>query len=638
MAYSCILHTEYENHTKGDFAVKEAQMMIETQKRTRRRVTEADFTDEEVKYDFVSDDADNEMSREEFDRLISDGMTSFREGEPITGTIIEKSDEYVVVDVGFKSEGVIPLYEFGSEASKINVGDETEVLLERTEDKNGRLVLSKDKANKIRVWDDIAEKFDNDEVVEGVVTSKIKGGLTVDIGLKAFLPGSQIDLRPIKYLDRLIGETYQFKIIKMNKKRGNIVLSRRILLEDERKVTKDATLGNLEEGKLIEGIVKNITDYGAFIDLGGVDGLLHITDMSWGRVNHPSELFSIGDSVKVMVLKFDRETERVSLGLKQTTPDPWANAADKYSQGSKVTGKVVSIADYGAFVELEEGIEGLVHITEMTWNKHVRHPAKVVNIEDEVEAVVLSLDREKKRISLGMKQLESNPWDGIEERYPVNSTIEGRVRNLADFGAFVELEEGVDGLIHISDMSWTQKIKHPSEIIKKKDKVKCIVLSVDKDNERLSLGLKQLDQDPWEAIEERYPVGAEVKCNIVKVTNFGAFAEIESGIEGLIHVSQLSTNRVANPRKAVRVGQEVTAKVIKVDRANRKIGLSIKAFLEELSPEEVERELKAMEELAAMPDDDMESADESVEVDDAVVSEDSADPVDTEEATDQNKE
>ncbi len=612
--------------------------MIETQKRTRRRVTEADFTDEEVKYDFVSDDADNEMSREEFDRLISDGMTSFREGEPITGTIIEKSDEYVVVDVGFKSEGVIPLYEFGSEASKINVGDETEVLLERTEDKNGRLVLSKDKANKIRVWDDIAEKFDNDEVVEGVVTSKIKGGLTVDIGLKAFLPGSQIDLRPIKYLDRLIGETYQFKIIKMNKKRGNIVLSRRILLEDERKVTKDATLGNLEEGKLIEGIVKNITDYGAFIDLGGVDGLLHITDMSWGRVNHPSELFSIGDSVKVMVLKFDRETERVSLGLKQTTPDPWANAADKYSQGSKVTGKVVSIADYGAFVELEEGIEGLVHITEMTWNKHVRHPAKVVNIEDEVEAVVLSLDREKKRISLGMKQLESNPWDGIEERYPVNSTIEGRVRNLADFGAFVELEEGVDGLIHISDMSWTQKIKHPSEIIKKKDKVKCIVLSVDKDNERLSLGLKQLDQDPWEAIEERYPVGAEVKCNIVKVTNFGAFAEIESGIEGLIHVSQLSTNRVANPRKAVRVGQEVTAKVIKVDRANRKIGLSIKAFLEELSPEEVERELKAMEELAAMPDDDMESADESVEVDDAVVSEDSADPVDTEEATDQNKE
>ncbi|MGK7346629.1 MAG: 30S ribosomal protein S1 [Candidatus Nitrospinota bacterium M3_3B_026] len=547
-----------------------------------------------------------DISADEFEKLVNENMGEFREGETITGRIVDKTPNHVVVDVGFKSEGLIPIQEFGVEAESLEVGDEVEVYLESAEDSDGMLVLSKEKANKIRVWEEIAEKYEKNEVVEGVVTSKIKGGLTVDIGLKAFLPGSQIDLRPIKHLDKLIGERFEFRIIKMNKKRGNIVLSRRVLLEEERKITKEATLSKLEEGKIIEGVVKNITEYGAFIDLGGIDGLLHITDMSWGRVSHPSEMFSIGDTVKVMVLKFDKETERVSLGYKQTTPDPWENAEEKYKPGSRVKGRVVSLADYGAFVELEEGVEGLVHISEMSWNKHIRHPAKLVNIGDEVEAVVLSIDIERKRISLGIKQTEPNPWDNIEEKYPVNSAVEGVVRNLADFGAFVELEEGVDGLIHISDMSWSQKIKHPSEVLKKRDKVKCVVLSVDRESERVSLGLKQLEQDPWENVEERYPVGEEVKCVIVKVTNFGAFAEIEGGIEGLIHVSQLSTNRVANPRKAVRVGQEVTAKVIKVDLQNRKIGLSIKAFLEGLSPEDVEKELKAMEEAAAQVDEEEE--------------------------------
>lgn len=583
--------------------------MTSSGKTMRRRVTSDDFADADLPAEQISSKGQGEISWEEFDVLITNKMENFREGESVMGTVIDKTNDYMIVDIGFKSEGSIPIAEFGSQASEINVGDEVEVFLESAENSDGALVLSKDKANKARVWDEISKKYDKDETVEGIITSKIKGGLTVDIGLKAFLPGSQIDIRPIKNLDKMIGETHSFKIIKMNKKRGNIVLSRRVMLEEERKVNKESTLENLVEGKIIEGIVKNITEYGAFIDLGGVDGLLHITDMSWGRVSHPSEMFSIGDSVKVLVLKFDKVTERVSLGLKQTTQDPWALAEEKYKPDTRINGKVVSIADYGAFVELEEGIEGLVHITEMTWNKHIRHPAKIVNLGDQVEAVVLSIDREKKRISLGMKQMETNPWENIEEKYPVNTPVEGRVRNLADFGAFVELEEGVDGLIHISDMSWTEKIKHPSEIIKKKDKIRCIVLSVDKENERLSLGLKQLEQDPWEAVEDRYSVGSDVKCKIVKVTNFGAFAEIQSGIEGLIHVSQLSTNRVANPRKAVRVDQEVTAKVIKVDLQNRKIGLSIKAFLEGLTPEEVEKELRAMEESANASSDD-ETADD----------------------------
>ncbi|MBI4829131.1 MAG: 30S ribosomal protein S1 [Nitrospinae bacterium] len=559
------------------------------------RITESDFADSGVALETAAAGS----AREEYEALIDASVGSFKQGEVTRGVISARLADTVVVDIGFKSEGVIALAEFGRRAADLKVGDEVEVLLEKSEDNEGMVVLSKEKADRIRVWDEMAKRYENDDVIDGTILSKIKGGLTVDIGLKAFLPGSQIDLRPIKNLDRLIGERLKFKIIKMNKKRGNIVLSRRVLLEEERKVTKENTLAQLREGAMVEGIVKNITEYGAFIDLGGIDGLLHITDMSWGRVNHPSEMFNIGDTVKVIVLKFDKETERVSLGYKQGTPDPWSAAEGRYPAGARVTGKVVSIADYGAFVELEEGIEGLVHISEMTWNKHIRHPGKLVNVGDQVEAVVLALDREKKRISLGMKQIQANPWEEIEKKYPTGALVEGRVRNVAEFGAFVELEEGVDGLIHISDMSCTQKIKHPSEVLKKRDKVRCMVLSIDKENERLSLGLKQLEKDPWEEVEGKFPVGVDVKCKIVKITNFGAFAEIESGVEGLIHVSQLSTNKVTNPRKAVRVDQEITAKVIKVDLPNRKIGLSIKAFLEGLSPEEVERELRAMEEAAA---------------------------------------
>jgi len=568
------------------------------------RVTQDDYIDEDQVDDNSETISQEAESKSEFETLIDESLLSFKQGEITTGTIVSKSDDLVIVDIGFKSEGVIQISEFGRRAIDLKVGDQVDVLLEKNEDAEGRVVLSKEKADKIRVWENMAKKYEDDEIIEGVVISKIKGGVTVDIGLKAFLPGSQIDLRPIKNLDRLIGESFKFKIIKMNKKRGNIVLSRRILLEEERKINKESTLAQLKEGSMVEGIVKNITDYGAFIDLGGIDGLLHITDMSWGRVNHPSEIFSIGDTVNIMVLKFDKETERVSLGFKQTTPDPWSVAKEKYKPETQVSGKVVSITDYGAFVELEEGIEGLVHISEMTWNKHIRHPAKLVGIDEMVEAVVLAIDIEKKRISLGMKQLGENPWESIEAKYPVNTVVEGRVRNVAEFGAFVELEEGVDGLIHVSDMSWVQKIRHPSEILKKRDKVRCIVLNIDKESERLSLGLKQLEKDPWDEVEEKYPVGAEVKCKVVKITNFGAFAEIENGIEGLIHVSQLSTNKVVNPRTAVRVDQKVTAKVIKVDLPNRKIGLSVKAFLEGLSPEDVESELREMEENAAIGEDE----------------------------------
>jgi small subunit ribosomal protein S1 len=570
-----------------------------------KRVSDSDFVD-------AAEAASQETAERasDFGTMLEESSEPYKEGTLVIGRVVRKSGDIVVIDVGFKSEGAVPLHEFGAQGVDLVVGDEVEVLLESVEDADGSLVLSKERANKIRIWDKMAERFDADETVEGVILNKIKGGLSVDIGLKAFLPGSQVDLRPIKYLEKLIGEKFHFKIIKMNKKRGNIVLSRRVLLEEERKVSKEQALSTLQEGKVVEGIVKNITDYGAFIDLGGIDGLLHITDMSWGRVNHPSEMFAIGDTVKVMVLKFDRETERVSLGLKQTTPDPWIDAEKKYPPATRVSGRVVSIADYGAFVELQEGIEGLVHISEMTWNKNIRHPNKLVSVGDAVEAVVLSIDTEKKRISLGMKQIQENPWDRIDEKYPVGAIVEGRVRNLADFGAFVELEEGVDGLIHISDMSWTQKIKHPSEVVKKRDKIKCMVLAVDKDQERLSLGLKQLEKDPWDGVDARYPLSADIKCIVTKVTNFGAFAELEEGVEGLIHVSQLSTSRVASPRKAVRVGQEVTAKVIKVDATSRKIGLSIKAFLEGLSPEEVERELAAMEEAAALAGDDEDYGDD----------------------------
>ncbi len=562
---------------------------------------------------FDLDDMEEELSAEEkaahqeMEAYFEKSLKNFREGEIIIGRVLGLAKGMVTVDVGFKSEGLINLNEFPEAEKDLQIGDEIEVFLERVEDNNGIVVLSKEKANKIKIWEKLVKAFEAEEIIEGIVVAKAKGGLTVDIGLKAFLPGSQIDLRPVRNLEKLINEKFQMKIIKMNKKRGNIVLSRRILLEEERKQARAGTLDKMEEGNQVEGIVKNITDYGVFVDLGGIDGLLHITDMSWGRVNHPSEMFSIGDKVTVMVLKYDKEKERVSLGLKQITPDPWVDVDKKYPVKTRISGKVVSITDYGAFVELEKGIEGLVHVSEMSWSRHVKHPSKMVSIGDTVDAVVLTLDKEKKRISLGMKQIEPNPWDSIEEKYPIGTEVEGLVRNLTDFGAFVELEDGVDGLIHISDLSWNKKIKHPSEVLKKKDLVKAAVLNIDKEACRISLGIKQLQADPWENIPDQYPIGKEVTGTIIKVTGFGAFAEFDDGLEGLIHVSQLSSEKVTHPEKVVKVGDEITAKVIKVDTTSKKIGLSIKAYTENLDPSQIDLEEVQLD----IPAEDEESKPES---------------------------
>ena len=542
--------------------------------------------------DDIEDDlsAEEKAAHQEMEAYFEKSLKNFREGEIIIGRVLGLAKGMVTVDVGFKSEGLINLNEFPEAEKDLQIGDEIEVFLERVEDNNGIVVLSKEKANKIKIWEKLVKAFEAEEIIEGIVVAKAKGGLTVDIGLKAFLPGSQIDLRPVRNLEKLINEKFQMKIIKMNKKRGNIVLSRRILLEEERKLARAGTLTKMEEGNQVDGIVKNITDYGVFVDLGGIDGLLHITDMSWGRVNHPSEMFSIGDKVTVMVLKYDKEKERVYLGLKQITPDPWVDVDNKYPVKTRISGKVVSITDYGAFVELEKGIEGLVHVSEMSWSRHVKHPSKMVSIGDMVDAVVLTLDKEKKRISLGMKQIEPNPWDSIQEKYPIGTEVEGLVRNLTDFGAFVELEDGVDGLIHISDLSWNKKIKHPSEVLKKKDQVNAVVLNIDKEACRISLGIKQLEADPWEKIPDQYPIGKDVTGTIIKVTGFGAFAEFDDGLEGLIHVSQLSSEKVTHPEKVVKVGDEIKAKVIKVDTISKKIGLSIKAYTENLDPSQIDLE------------------------------------------------
>ena len=531
---------------------------------------------------------------DEMEKYFSESLHQFKEGQIIQGTVIELAKGLATIDVGFKSEGNIHLHEFPNNGQDMSVGDEVEVFLEKSEDNDGNVVLSKEKANKIKLWDELVSKYEAEEIIDGTIIAKAKGGLTVDIGLKAFLPGSQIDLRPIRNLEKLIGEVFQMRIIKMNKKRGNIVLSRRALLEEKRQNSRAETLQQLEENSLIAGVVKNITEYGIFVDLGGIDGLLHITDMSWGRVNHPSEMFSMGDKLEVMVLKFDKEKERVSLGLKQITADPWVSVDEKYPINKKIKGKVVSITDYGVFVELEKGIEGLVHISEMSWSRHIKHPSKIVSIRDEVDAVVLTLDKEKKRISLGMKQMEANPWVEIEEKYPVGTEVIGTIRNLTDFGAFIELEDGVDGLIHISDLSW-KKIKHPSETLKKKDEVKAMVLNIDKENCRISLGVKQLEPDPWDDIAKNYSIGMAVDGEIIKITGFGAFAEFGDGLEGLIHITQLGSENVSQPDQVVKVGQKIKAKIIKVDTSSKKIALSIKAFNENLDLEAIKEEQRQVE-------------------------------------------
>lgn len=541
-------------------------------------------------------------------KLLERSFQNVEEGRIVRGTIVQIHDSDALIDIGYKSEGTISLREFknaNGEPIEVHVGDTVDVFLESTEDENGLVVLSKEKADRIQIWEDITKSFEEERVVEGKVCERIKGGLSVDIGVKAFLPGSQVDLRPIRNLESLIGQTIRTKIIKLNRRRGNIVLSRRAILEQERESARQETLENLAEGKIIKGIVKNITDYGVFVDLGGIDGLLHITDISWGRVNHPSELFQLGDEIEVIVLQYDKEHEKVSLGLKQKSEDPWATAEQKYQSGTRVKGKVVSITDYGAFIELETGVEGLVHISEMSWTKRVKHPSKVVSLNDMVEAIVLDLDKQNRRISLGLKQIESNPWAVVAEKYPPGSIVTGIVRNLTDFGAFIELAEGIDGLVHISDMSWTTRVKHPSEILKKGEQVQAVLLSIDVEHERLSLGIKQLQPNPWEGIGASIAVGNNVTGKIVRLTDFGAFVELTNGVEGLLHVSEISQQHVKKPEDVLTIGQEITAKVIKLDEDNRRIGLSIKAYEDEVRgplPEEetaAEGETPASEEAQA---------------------------------------
>jgi len=512
--------------------------------------------------------------------LYEESFKNLKEGGIVEGTIVAIQQAGVVVDIGYKSEGLIPQNEFSSaELAELKVGEQIQVYLEEREDSEGNLILSKEKAAKMKVWEVLEKSFEKGEVVEGKMVSKVKGGVMVDIGVKAFLPGSQIDLHPVRDLDSLIGKTFPMKIIKMNHRRGNIVVSRRVLLEESRDKKRRAAMATLEDGQHVDGTVKNITEYGAFIDLGGIDGLLHITDMSWGRVSHPSEVLSVGDRVTVVILKYDRETGRVSLGLKQKTPDPWTKVEQKYPVATRIKGKVVSITDYGAFVELEPGIEGLVHISEMSWSHEVRHPSKLVSVGDMVEVVVLMVDRDNRKISLGMKQVTPNPWNVVESKYPIGSRIAGKIKGLTDFGAFVGLEEGIDGLIHISDMSWTKRLTHPSEMFKKGQAVEAVVLKVDKEKERLSLGYKQLQTDPWETgIAEKYRVGDVVKCKVVKVTDFGVFVELEDGVEGLIHVSETGIEPSSRIGDAMQMNDVIRAQIIKMDLPERKIALSIKAY------------------------------------------------------------
>jgi small subunit ribosomal protein S1 len=499
-------------------------------------------------------------------------------GEVVTGTVVEVQTDYVLVDINYKSEGLIPISEFRiiEGQRSINVGDKVDVMIDKIENDNGMIVLSKDKADMMNAWNDISRAAENEEVIEGTVISKVKGGLSVDIGVKAFLPGSQIDLRPVKNIDSFIGRKFKFKVIKFNKKRGNIVLSRRAILEEEREKLKTQTLDEMNEGAVVKGFVKNVTDYGAFIDLGGLDGLLHITDMSWGRIKHPNEMINVGEELELKVLKYDQEKQRVSLGLKQLTQDPWGEVAAKFPVGMKIKGNVVSLADYGAFIDLTDGVEGLIHVNEMSWTKKVKHPSQLVNVGDEVEVQVLSIDSENRRISLGMKQLESNPWMELKETYAPGTIIEGEVKSITDFGIFVGIEDGIDGLVHISDFSWTKRINHPSEMYKKGDSVKAVVLGVDIDNERFSLGLKQLESDPWSTIEEKFPIGSQLEVEVTKLADFGIFVKVENDIEGLIHISELSTKRVEKTEDVAAVGDKLKAEIISIDQDARKIGLSAK--------------------------------------------------------------
>jgi small subunit ribosomal protein S1 len=529
----------------------------------------------------------------EFAALFEESLRSVKPGGVVKGRVVGITATHVLIDVGYKSEGQIPLPEFLDRQGnlQVKVGDEVDVFFDSSEGENGGIVLSRQRAENIKIWEDIEKAFNEGTGIEGHILGKVKGGFKVDVGVPGFLPGSHVDIRPTRNLDKFIGTRDRFVILKFNRARGNVVVSRRALLEKERDVLKHEVLKVIEEGVILEGTVKNITGYGAFVDLGGIDGILHISDMSWGRINHPSEIVQVGEKIKIVVLKFDAEKERISLGMKQLTPDPWHTVADKYSVGSRVQGKVISLMDYGAFVELESGIEGLIHISEMSWTRKISHPSKILQVGQNVEVVVLNVDPGHRRISLGLKQVIANPWELAREKYPVGSVIKGPVRNITDFGIFVGIEEGIDGLVHISDLHWTKKIKHPSELYKKGDVVEAKVLGVNVENERFSLGIKQLTTDPWKVIAERFPVGSKIKGQITSVPDFGVFVRLDEGVEGLIHVSQLSTERVDKPSNLFKVGDEVEAEVINVDVNERKIGLSVRALRKTEERQEMENYL-----------------------------------------------
>jgi len=527
----------------------------------------------------------------------------FAEGEVMKGTVLKITSTDVIVDIGYKSEGAIPVTQFIDPQGNctVKIGDTIDVLLEDTEDYDGHLVLSKEKAEKVKVWDDVERAYSEGTIIKGRVVERIKGGLSVDIGIRAFLPGSQIDVRPVKNLDALRGKEIECRVIKLNRKRGNIVLSRKIVLENEQQRRKAFTLEVLKEDAEVQGVVKNITDYGVFIDLGGIDGLLHVTDLSWGRVNHPSEMFNVGDEITVKVLKYDRDKERVSLGYKQLTPDPWSLVQQQYPIGARVAGKVVNLTDYGAFVELEAGVEGLIHVSEMSWSKRVKHPSKMLNVGQEVEAVVLDVDMENRRISLGLKQTEPDPWSTLAERYMIGSVLAGKVRNLTDFGAFIEVEEGIDGLVHVSDIS-PRRIKHPSEVLKKGDRVEAVILNIDSENHRLSLGIKQLQPDVWEQFFTNHHVGSTVRGKIVRHAPFGVFVELDEGIEGLCHVSEIDEAHRQKLEEAFPVGNEVELKIIKLSPGERKIGLSQKAMAEDAERQEYDSYRESADGTATLAD------------------------------------
>ncbi|NNK93798.1 MAG: 30S ribosomal protein S1 [Desulfobacterales bacterium] len=544
-----------------------------------------------------NDENDGEMSFADLFEM-EENNTVIEVGNVANGTIIGVEDDFYLVDVGDKAESYIPKSEFRHDGIEdIQVGDSVEVFVERRKDEGG-LLLSREKAIAIKVWEDIAKIQEADGTIQGKIESRVKGGMSVDIGVPAFLPYSQIDLRPVKDLDALISESYDFKILKFNRKRNNVVISRRAILEEERNKLREEMRSRLDEGQVISGSITNITDYGLFIDMGGMDGLCHITDLSWGRVSHPAKLYKVGQELEVKVLKYDRENDRVSLGIKQLREDPWATVAERYPLSEKAVGKVVSITDYGVFVELEEGVEGLIHVSEMTWSKKPRHPSKMVSVGDEVEVMVLNIEPETKRISLGMKQLQANPWDLVTESYPVGSIIEGKIKNITDFGVFIGIEDGIDGLIHVSDLSWTERIKHPSEKYAKGETIQAVVLKIDKENERFSLGVKQLTPDPWQAAYNNYPSGTVVEGEITNVTDFGVFVKLEEGIEGLVHVSEISKDKVKSPAEIYKVGEILKAIVINVSAKDRKIGLSVKTLEDDGEAEAVDKIKKAEAEVA----------------------------------------